>query len=78
MPRIGQWRLVVPCPTDMVSIGHSQVFDSLANLAYLVRDRINPLCFDQETAEALADAENLIQQVMQAAPTEGGCDCLKR
>lgn len=62
----------------MVSIGPSQVFDSLANLAYLVRDRIDPLCFDQETAEALADAEDLIQQVMQAAPTVGGRDCPTR
>ena len=78
MPRIGQWRLVVLCPTDMVSIGPSQVFDFLANLAYLVRDRIDPLCLDQETEEALADAEDLIRQVMQAAPTEGGRDCLIR
>jgi len=48
---------------DMVSIGPSQVFASLTNLAYLVRDRVDPLCFEQETAEA----EDLIQKVMQAA-----------
>lgn len=51
----------------MVPIGPSQVFDSLANLAYLVRDRIDPLCLDQETAEALADAEDLIRQVIDEA-----------
>ncbi len=78
MPRIGQWRLVVLCPTDMVSIGHSKIFDSLANLAYLVRDRIDPLCLDRETAEALAYAEELNQQVMQAAPTAGGRSCLTK
>ncbi len=62
----------------MVSIGSSQVFDSLANLAYLVRDRIDPLCLDQETAEALADAEDLIRQVIHEAPAAGGRDCLKK
>lgn len=45
----------------MISIGSSQVFDSLANLAYLVRDRIDPLCFDQETAEVLEAAVVLVQ-----------------
>lgn len=62
----------------MVFIGSSQVFDSLANLAYLVRDRIDPLCFDQETAEALADAEDLIRQVIHEAPAAGGFDCLTK
>ena len=28
---------------NMVSIGQAEVFDTLANLAYLVRDRIEPL-----------------------------------
>ena len=28
---------------DMVSIGSAQVFDSLANLAYLVRNRIGQI-----------------------------------
>lgn len=39
----------------------------MANLAYLVRDLIDPLCLDQETVEALADAEDLIRQVIDVA-----------
>ena len=56
----------------MVSIGHSQDFDSLANLAYLVRDRIDPLCLDQETQEALESAEDLLDQIKQAAAGKAG------
>ena len=45
---------------NMVSIGSSGIFDSLANLAYLVRDRIDPLCLDREVAEALESAEVIV------------------
>jgi len=78
MPRNGQWRLAVLCLTDMVSIGHSQVFDSLANLAYLVRDRIDPLCLDQETQDALDSADDLLEQIRQAGSAAGGGDCQPR
>ncbi len=60
----------------MVSIGPTQIFNSLANLAYLVRDRIDPLCLDQETQEALESAEDLLDQIRQAGA--GGADCLPR
>lgn len=52
----------------MVSIGPNQIFNSLANLAYLVRDRIDPLCLDQETQEALESAEVLVVTVQQQIP----------
>jgi hypothetical protein len=50
----------------MDTIGPTQVFNSLANLAYLVRDRIDPLCLDQETQEALESAEDLLDQIRKA------------
>lgn len=49
----------------MDTIGSAQIFDSLANLAYLVRDRIDPLCLDQETQEALASAESVVLAAQQ-------------
>ena len=44
----------------MDTIGPTQILNSLANLAYLVRDRIDPLCLDQETQEALESADDLL------------------
>ena len=72
MPRIDLSLSVVRYLTDMVSIGQTQTFDSLANLAYLVRDRIDPLCLDQETQEALESAEDLLDQIKQAAAGKAG------
>ena len=60
----------------MVSIGPTQIFNSLANLAYLVRDRIDPLCLDHETAEALESAKTLIDQIRPAE--SGGEECQQR
>ena len=60
----------------MGSIGPNQIFNSLANLAYLVRDRIDPLCLDQETQEALESADDLLDQIRQAE--SGGDDCQPR
>jgi hypothetical protein len=62
----------------MDTIGPTQLFISLANLAYLVRDRIDPLCLDQETQEALESAEDLLEQVRQAGSAAGGGDCQPR
>ncbi len=50
----------------MDTIGPIQIFNSLANLAYFVRDRIDPLCLDQETQEALEAAEDLLDQIRQS------------
>lgn len=74
MPRIDLSLSVVRCLTDVVSIGQTQTFDSLANLAYLVRDRIDPLCLDQETQEALESAEDLLDQIRLAGSAAGGDD----
>lgn len=62
----------------MDTIGPTQVFNSLANLAYLVRDRIDPLCLDQETQEALESAEDLLDQIRKAGSAVGGGDCQPR
>lgn len=62
----------------MDTIGPTQIFDSLANLAYLVRDRIDPLCLDQETQEALESVEDLLDQIRQPRSAVGGGDCQPR
>lgn len=62
----------------MDTIGPIQIFNSWANLAYLVRDRIDPLCLDQETQEALKSAEDLLDQMGQVESAAGGEDCQLR
>ena len=62
----------------MDTIGPIQILDSLANLAYLVRDRIDPLCLDQETHEALESAEGLLDQIRLTGSAAGGDDCQPR